>query len=68
LVKGRRGWDHKVHEYKEYHSVCPLVGIETLSPPLSLASLALCLLCVWENVYYIGVVMRKEIYEKGSAR
>jgi hypothetical protein len=26
---------HKVHKYKEYHSVCPLVGIRTLPPPLS---------------------------------
>ncbi len=26
---------HKVYTYKEYHSVCPLVGIETLPTPLS---------------------------------
>jgi hypothetical protein len=26
---------HKVHTYKEYHSVCPLDGIGTLPPPLS---------------------------------
>jgi hypothetical protein len=26
---------HKVHKYKEYHSVCPLVGIGTLPAPLS---------------------------------
>ncbi len=26
---------HKVHIYKEYHSVCPLVGIGTLPSPLS---------------------------------
>jgi len=26
---------HKVHIYTEYHSVCPLVGIGTLPPPLS---------------------------------
>ncbi len=25
------GWDHKVHVYLEYHSVCPLPGIGTLS-------------------------------------
>jgi hypothetical protein len=33
---GSSAWDcpHKVHRYKEYHSVCPLVGIGTL-PPLS---------------------------------
>ncbi len=73
MVKGRRGWGHKVHKYKEYYSVCPLVGIGTLPPPLSLASvleksLALCLLCGWDNVYYIGVVVRKGRYEKGSAR
>jgi hypothetical protein len=29
---------HKVHTCKEYHSVCPLVGIGTLPPPLSPAS------------------------------
>ncbi len=29
---------HKVHIYLEYHSVCPLVGIGTLSPPLLQAS------------------------------
>jgi hypothetical protein len=29
---------HKVHKYKEYHSVCPLVGIGTLPTPLSPAS------------------------------
>jgi hypothetical protein len=28
------GEDHKVHIYLEYHSVCPLVGIGTPSPPL----------------------------------
>jgi hypothetical protein len=33
--------DHKVHIYKEYHSVCPLVGIGTLPPPLSPASVTL---------------------------
>ena len=32
---------HKVHIYKEYHSVCPLVGIGTLPPPLSPASVPL---------------------------
>jgi hypothetical protein len=32
---------HKIHTYKEYHSVCPLVGIGTLPPPLSPASLPL---------------------------
>ncbi len=34
---------HKVHTriYVEYHSVCPLVGIGTLPPPLSPASLPL---------------------------
>ncbi len=30
--------DHKVHIFIEYHSVCPLVGIGTLPPPLSSAS------------------------------
>jgi hypothetical protein len=30
-----------VHIYKEYHSVCPLVGIGTLPPPLSPASMPL---------------------------
>ncbi len=29
---------HKVLTYKEYHSVCPLVGIGTLPTPLSQAS------------------------------
>ncbi len=24
---------HKVHIYKEYHNICPIVGIGTLSPP-----------------------------------
>ncbi len=32
---------HKVHIYKEYHSVCPLVGIGSLPPPLSPASVPL---------------------------
>jgi hypothetical protein len=32
---------HKVHMYKEYHSVCPLVGIGTLPTPLSPASVPL---------------------------
>jgi len=32
---------HKVHSYTEYHSVCPLVGIGTLLPPLSPASVPL---------------------------
>ncbi len=32
---------NKVHIYEEYHSVCPLVGIGTLPPPLSLASVPL---------------------------
>jgi hypothetical protein len=32
------GRGHKVHIYKEYHSVCPLVGIGTLPPTPSLAS------------------------------
>jgi hypothetical protein len=31
----------KVRIYKEYHSVCPLVGIGTLPPPLSPASVPL---------------------------
>jgi hypothetical protein len=29
---------HKVHIYLEYRSVCPLVGIGTLRPPLPQAS------------------------------
>ncbi len=33
--------DHKVHIYKEYQSVCPLVAIGTLPPPLSPASVTL---------------------------
>ncbi len=32
---------HKVHTFIEYHSVCPLVGIGTLPPPLSPASVPL---------------------------
>jgi hypothetical protein len=32
---------HKVHIFKEYHSVCPLAGIGTLPPPLSPASVPL---------------------------
>ncbi len=32
---------HKVHTYQEYHSVCPLVGIGTLPPPISPASVPL---------------------------
>ncbi len=32
---------HKVRTYKEYHSVCPLVGIGTLPTPLSPASVPL---------------------------
>ncbi len=31
-------FQHKVPIYKEYHSVCPIVGIGTLPPPLSPAS------------------------------
>ncbi len=34
-------WNHKVHIYTEYHSVCPLVGIGTLLPHLSPASVPL---------------------------
>ncbi len=33
--------NHKVRIYKEYHSVCPLVGIGTLPTPLSSASVPL---------------------------
>ncbi len=32
---------HKVRIYKEYHTVCPLVGIGTLPTPLSPASVPL---------------------------
>ncbi len=32
------GMDHKVYIYKEYHSVCPFVGIGTLPTPFSPAS------------------------------
>ncbi len=32
---------HKAHIYEEYHSVCPLLGIGTLPPPLSPASVPL---------------------------
>ncbi len=32
---------HQVHIYKKYHSVCPIVGIGTLPPPLSPASVPL---------------------------
>jgi hypothetical protein len=32
---------HKVHTYTEYHSVCLLVGIGTLPPPLSPESVTL---------------------------
>ncbi len=31
---------HKVLIYTEYHSLCPLVGIGTLPPPLSPASVS----------------------------
>jgi hypothetical protein len=34
-------FDHKVHIFKEYHSVCPLIGIGTLPPPLSPSSVPL---------------------------
>jgi hypothetical protein len=33
--------NHKVHIYAEYHSVCPLVSIGTLPPPLPPASVPL---------------------------
>jgi hypothetical protein len=33
--------DHKVRIYKDYHSVCSLVGIGTLPTPLSPASVPL---------------------------
>jgi hypothetical protein len=36
-----QGGAHKVLIYKEYHSVCPLVGIGTLPTPLSPASVPL---------------------------
>jgi hypothetical protein len=32
---------HKVRTFKEYHSVCPLVGIGTLPTPLSPVSVPL---------------------------
>jgi hypothetical protein len=35
------GMHHKVHTFKEYHSVCPLVGIGILPTPLSPASVPL---------------------------
>jgi hypothetical protein len=35
------GVNHKVRIYKKYHSVCPLVGIGTLTTPLSPASVPL---------------------------
>jgi hypothetical protein len=35
------GWNHKVRLYKEYKSVCPLIGIATLPTPLSPASVPL---------------------------
>ncbi len=35
---GRLPLKHKVHIYIEYHNVFPLVGIGTLPPPLSPAS------------------------------
>ncbi len=34
-------YTHYAHTYQEYHSVCPLVGIGTLPPPLSSASVPL---------------------------
>ncbi len=34
------GLDHKVCKYKEYHNVCPLVGIGTLPTPLSASECA----------------------------
>jgi hypothetical protein len=37
-LTGFHAQDHKVLIYKEYHSVCPLVGIGTLPIPLSPAS------------------------------
>jgi hypothetical protein len=36
--QGMEARDHKVLIYIEHHSVCPLVGIGTLPPPLSPAS------------------------------
>jgi hypothetical protein len=39
--KNALGVKHKVHTYTEYHSVCPLVGIGTLPPLLSQASVPL---------------------------
>ncbi len=36
-----KGKKHEVRKYIEYHSVCPLVGIETLTTPLSPASVPL---------------------------
>jgi hypothetical protein len=40
-LRSMDGTNHKVHIYKEYHSVCPLVGIGTFPPPLSPASVPL---------------------------
>jgi hypothetical protein len=34
-------WDQKVQIYNEYHGVFPLVGMGTLPPPLSPASVPL---------------------------
>ncbi len=42
-VSGLQNGDHKVHTriHKEYHSVCPLVGIGTLPTHLTQASVPL---------------------------
>jgi hypothetical protein len=41
LLPTSQSTKHKVHTYKEYHSVCPLVEIVTPPPPLSPASVPL---------------------------
>jgi hypothetical protein len=40
-LRNREGKEHKVRIYKEYHSVCPLVGIGAPPTPLPPASVPL---------------------------
>ncbi len=53
------GLQHKVHIYTEYHILCPLVGIGTLLPPLSPASVPLPLLAVLRIRIRIRIQIRQ---------
>jgi hypothetical protein len=75
-LKGGGGWITKYINIKSTTVYVPSSKLGLSHPSLASEftvlekSLALCLLCGLDNVrvYYIGVVVRKGIHEKGSAR